>query len=76
MIAKKKWSCISCDKQAEKYSAKVGNHLNWDTLNAKRLSPTKAGAFGQTILFANKVKNIIEQRKNLDASELPHQPGE
>lgn len=59
LIAKKKWSCISCDKQAEKYSGKTGNHLNWDTLNAKKMSPTKAGAFGQTVLFANKVKTII-----------------
>jgi hypothetical protein len=60
---------MSCDKQAEKYGAKVGPHLNWETLNTKRLSPTKAGAFGQTVLFANKVKNLIDQRKGAEVPE-------
>lgn len=59
IIAKKKWSCISCDRQTEKYTAKVGSHLNWDSLGGRKLSPVKAGAFGQTVMFASKVRNLI-----------------
>ena len=43
LIAKKKWSCMSCDKNSEKYSAKLGSHLNWDLAGGKKLSPVKAG---------------------------------
>jgi len=59
MFVKKQWTCVSCDKHVEKYGGKVGGHLNWDSMNPKKLSPTKAGAFGQTAQLASKIKNLM-----------------
>lgn len=59
LIVKKNWTCISCDKMVEKFSGKVGQHLNWDSIQAKKLSPTKIGAFGQAGQLASKIKNFI-----------------
>ena len=59
LLVKKQWTCVSCDKNLDKYGGKVGQHLNWDTMNAKKLSPTKMGAFGQTGQLANKIRVIM-----------------
>jgi hypothetical protein len=61
LVVKKQWTCVSCDKGLEKYQGKVGQHLNWDNVNAKKMSPTKAGAFGQTGQLANKIRNLMEE---------------
>jgi hypothetical protein len=34
--------------------------LNWDNVNAKKMSPIKAGAFGQTGQLAAKIRNLME----------------
>ncbi len=60
LIVKKNWTCISCDKMVEKFSGKVGQHLNWDSVQAKKLSPAKVGAFGQASHLASKIKNLME----------------
>lgn len=59
LLVKKQWTCISCDKNVDKYNAKVGQHLNWDNLSSKKISPTKAGAFGQTGQLANKIRTLL-----------------
>ena len=41
LFVKKQWTCISCDKNVEKYQAKVGQHLNWDNLSSKKISQPK-----------------------------------
>lgn len=66
-MVKKQWTCISCDKNVDKYNAKVGQHLNWDNLVSKKISPTKAGAFGQTGQLANKIRLLMENQKGNDA---------
>lgn len=38
----------------------MGQHLNWESMSAKKLSPTKAGAFGQTGQLAAKIRNLME----------------
>lgn len=43
----------------EKFNGKVGQHLNWDTMQAKKISPTKIGAFGQAGQLASKIKNLM-----------------
>jgi hypothetical protein len=63
LFVKKQWTCISCDKNVEKYQAKVGQHLNWDNLSSKKISPTKAGAFGQTGQLASKIRSLMENQK-------------
>lgn len=63
LLVKKQWTCISCDKQQEKYNGKIGQHLNWDTMNSKKLSPSKAGAFGQTGQLAHKIRTLMENQK-------------
>ena len=63
LLVKKQWTCISCDKNLDKYNAKVGQHLNWDLLSSKKISPTKAGAYGQTGQLANKIRNLLENGK-------------
>lgn len=63
LLVKKQWTCISCDKNVDKYNAKVGQHLNWDNLSSKKISPTKAGAFGQTGQLANKIRSLMENQK-------------
>jgi hypothetical protein len=60
LIVKKKWACISCDKNIENYEGKIGQHLNWETVSAKKMSPSKVAGFGQTGQFATKVRNLIE----------------
>ena len=60
MIVKKNWTCISCDKNVEKFNGKIGQHLNWDSINSKKISPNKIGAFGQTGQLANKIKNLLD----------------
>ena len=59
LIVKKNWTCISCDKMVEKFNGKVGQHLNWDSIQAKKISPTKVGAFGQAGQLASKIKNLM-----------------
>jgi hypothetical protein len=51
---------VSCDKGLEKFQGKVGQHLNWDTVSAKKMSPTKVGAFGQTGQLAAKIRNLMD----------------
>lgn len=63
LLVKKQWTCISCDKQIEKYNGKIGQHLNWDSMNSKKLSPSKAGAFGQTGQLANKIRSLMDNQK-------------
>ena len=58
-LVKKQWTCISCDKNLDKYQGKVGQHLNWDTISSKKISPTKFGAFGQTGQLAAKIRNLM-----------------
>ena len=60
LLVRKQWACVSCDKGLDKYQAKVGQHLNWDTMNSKKMSPTKAGAFGQTGQLAAKIRNLMD----------------
>ena len=60
LLVKKQWTCVSCDKGLEKYQGKVGQHLNWDNVNAKKMSPIKVGAFGQTGQLAAKIRNLME----------------
>ena len=60
LIVKKNWTCISCDKMVEKFSGKVGQHLNWDSVQPKKISPSKVGAFGQTGQLASKIKFLLE----------------
>lgn len=60
LLVRKQWNCISCDKSLDRYQAKVGQHLNWDTVNSKKMSPTKAGAFGQTGQLAAKIRNLMD----------------
>ena len=63
LLVKKQWTCVSCDKHVDKYNAKVGQHLNWDNLSSKKISPTKAGAFGQTGQLANKIRSLLQNQK-------------
>ena len=44
----------------EKFNGKTGNHLNWDIVQSKKMSPSKAGAFGQTGQLASKIKNMMD----------------
>ena len=44
----------------EKFNGKTGQHLNWDSVTSKKISPTKAGAFGQTGQLASKIKNLMD----------------
>jgi len=44
----------------EKFGGKVGQHLSWDSLQSKKISPTKIGAFGQTGQLATKIKNLLD----------------
>lgn len=44
----------------EKFNGKVGQHLSWDSIPAKKLSPSKIGAFGQAGQLASKIKNLME----------------
>ena len=60
LLVKKQWTCVSCDKALDKYQAKLGQHLNWDTMNSKKMSPTKAGAFGHTGQLAAKIRNLMD----------------
>lgn len=60
LLVRKQWTCVSCDKSLEKYQAKIGQHLNWETMPAKKLSPNKAGAFGQTGQLAAKIRNLMD----------------
>lgn len=60
LLARKQWNCASCDKGLEKYQGKVGQHLNWDTVSSKKLSPNKVGAFGQTGQLAAKIRNLMD----------------
>lgn len=60
LIVRKQWNCVSCDKSLEKYQGKVGHHLNWESMSAKKLSPSKAGAFGQTGQLAAKIRNLMD----------------
>ena len=60
---KKQWTCVSCDKNLEKYGGKTGQHLNWDGMNPKKLSPNKIGAFGQTAQLASKIRNLMDSSK-------------
>jgi hypothetical protein len=67
LIVKKQWTCISCDRNVERFNGKIGQHLNWDLLASKKISPTKAGAFGQNGQLANKVRTLMEnQNQKLD----------
>lgn len=66
LLVKKPWTCISCDKQIEKYNGKIGQHLNWDSMNSKKLSPSKAGAFGQTGQLANKIRSLMDNQKGAE----------
>lgn len=59
LLVKKQWTCISCDKNIDKFNAKVGQHLAWDNLVSKKISPTKAGAFGQAGQLANKIRSLM-----------------
>ena len=59
LLVKKQWGCISCDKSLDKYNAKVGQHLNWESLASKKISPTKTGAFGQTGQLASKIRTLM-----------------
>lgn len=63
LLVKKQWTCVSCDKQVEKYNGKIGQHLNWDSMNSKKLSPSKAGAFGQTGQLAHKIRSLMDNQK-------------
>lgn len=38
----------------------MGQHLNWDTVASKKISPTKIGAFGQTGQLATKIRNLMD----------------
>ena len=60
LIVKKNWTCISCDKMIEKFNGKVGQHLNWDSIQSKKISPGKAGAFGQAGQLASKIKSLMD----------------
>ncbi len=60
LIVKKNWTCISCDKMIEKFNGKMGQHVNWDSVQAKKLSPAKVGAFGQAGQLASKIKHLME----------------
>lgn len=59
LLVKKQWTCISCDKGVDKFSGKTGQHLNWDNLQSRKISPTKAGAFGQTGQMASKLRSLM-----------------
>jgi predicted ATP-dependent serine protease len=59
LLVKKQWTCISCDKNLEKYAGKIGQHLNWESLSSKKISPSRIGAFGQTGQLATKIKNLM-----------------
>lgn len=61
---KKQWACISCDKNIDKFNGKIGQHLNWDNLSSKKISPTKAGAFGQTGQLASKIRSLMDNQKS------------
>lgn len=52
---------MSCDKIVEKASMKRGQHLNWDNLQSKKMSPVKVGGFGQNGQYAQKIKKIMEK---------------
>lgn len=60
LLVRKQWTCVSCDKNLEKYQGKVGQHLNWESISSKKISPNKAGAFGQTGQLAAKIRNLME----------------
>jgi len=34
--------------------------LNWENISGKKISPTKAGAFGQTGQLASKIRNLMD----------------
>jgi hypothetical protein len=59
-VVKKNWTCISCDKNVEKFNTKIGQHLNWGSVQPKKMSPTKIGGFGQTGQLASKIKNLMD----------------
>ena len=59
LIVKKNWTCISCDKMIDKFNGKIGGHLNWDSIQAKKISPVKVGAFGQAGQMASKIKHLM-----------------
>ena len=63
LLVRKQWTCVSCDKGLDKYQGKVGQHLNWDTVASKKISPTKVGAFGQTGQLAAKIKNLMDGKE-------------
>lgn len=66
LLVKKQWACISCDKNVEKFNGKVGQHLNWDNLSSKKISPTKAGAFGQTGHLATKIRSLMDNQSGAE----------
>ena len=44
----------------EKFNGKIGGHLNWDSVTAKKISPIKVGGFGQTGQLASKIKSLLD----------------
>ena len=42
------------------FNGKLGQHVNWDSVQAKKLSPAKVGAFGQAGQLASKIKHLME----------------
>jgi len=61
LLVRKQWTCVSCDKGLEKYQGRVGQHLSWESISSKKISPTKAGAFGHTGQLAAKIKNLMDK---------------
>ncbi len=60
MLVKKQFNCISCDKNLKKFQGKIGQHLNWDSMAARKLSPGKVTGFGTNAPLSMKVNKIIE----------------
>lgn len=60
LIVKKNWTCISCDKIVEKFNNKTNGHLNWDSVQPKKISPNKIGGYGQTGQLASKIKGLLD----------------
>ncbi len=53
-VKKSLWSCISCDKDLDKYQGKLGDYKGWAQFPPKNTNPDKMGKVNSNSLSKNK----------------------
>mmetsp|Transcript_119828 Transcript_119828/g.179027 ORF Transcript_119828/g.179027 Transcript_119828/m.179027 type:complete len:107 (+) Transcript_119828:221-541(+) len=58
------WSCISCDKDLDKYEGKLGDYKNWAIFPPKETMPERMGRFGTGYARMMENRKIRMEREN------------